>query len=82
VCGIPPCPIASLHMVDAARGFVAYTLSGKLHLLRMRDGRNRVVASATDARFGDTGLFYSYTATGRWPGRIRFVSWARLPIRP
>ena len=69
-------------MLDAGRGLVAYTLSGKLHLLRLRDGKNRVVATAEDARFGDTGLFYSYTASGAYPGRIHFVPWRNLPVRP
>jgi hypothetical protein len=82
VCGIPPCGTPSLRMRDAARGLVAYTLAGKLHLLRMRDGKNRVVRSVTDARFGDTGLFYTYVASGRLPGRIHFVPWAQLPVRP
>ena len=82
VCGIRPCLPTSLRMVDASHGLVAYTLSGKLHLLRLRDGRNRVVARATDARFGDTGLFYTYTTTGPYPGRIRFVPWRNLPLRP
>jgi hypothetical protein len=45
-------------------------------------GRNRVVATATDARFGDAGLFYTYTASGRYPGRIRFVAWHSLPVQP
>jgi hypothetical protein len=55
VCGMPPCPVAALQMLDAARGLVAYTLAGKLHLLRLRDGRNKVVAPAEDARFGSKG---------------------------
>jgi hypothetical protein len=82
VCGMPPCPVAALQLQDAARGLVAYTLSGKLHLLRLRDGRNRVVASAEDARFGSKGLFYAYSAPAPWVSRVRFVPWARLPLRP
>jgi hypothetical protein len=82
VCGMPPCPAVQLRLVDASRGLVAYNLSGDLHLLRLRDGQDRVVAAATDARFGDTGLFYAYTATGPWPARIRFVPWASLPVQP
>jgi hypothetical protein len=82
VCGMPPCPTVTLQLVDAARGLVAYILSGKLHLLRLRDGRDRVVATATDARFGDTGLFYASTAPAPWVSRIRFVRWAALPVRP
>jgi hypothetical protein len=82
VCGMPPCPTVALQMVDAARGLVAYTLSGKLHLLRLRDGRDRVVATATDARFGDRGLFYAFTKPAPWVSRIRFVRWAALPVQP
>jgi len=82
VCGMPPCPAAALQMLDAARGLVAYTLSGKLHLLRLSDGRDRVVAAADDARFGSTGLFYAYSAPAPWVSRIRFVRWKALPIRP
>ena len=82
VCGMPPCPTITLQLVDAARGLVAYIQSGKLHLLRLRDGRNRVVGNATDARFGDAGLFYAYTAPAPWVSRIRFVRWAALPVRP
>jgi hypothetical protein len=82
VCGMPPCPPATLRLVDASRGLVAYILSGKLHLLRLRDGRDRMVATATDARFGDTGLFYAYVAPAPWPSRVRFVPWAALPVRP
>lgn len=82
VCGMPPCPAAALQLLDAARGLVAYTLSGKLHLLRLRDGRNRVVAAAADARFGSTGLFYASSAPAPWVSRIRFVPWAALPVRP
>ena len=82
VCGMPPCPTIALQMVDAARGLVAYIRSGRLHLLRLRDGRDRVVARATDARFGGTGLYYAYTAAAPWVSRIRFVPWAALPVRP
>jgi len=82
VCGMPPCPVVALQMLDAARGLVAYTLAGKLHLLRLRDGRNRVVARAADARFGSTGLFYAYSAPAPWVSRIHFVPWAALPVRP
>ena len=82
VCGMPPCPTITLQLVDAARGLVAYIHSGKLHLLRLRDGRDRVVGKATDARFGDAGLFRAYTAAAPWVSRIRFAPWAALPLRP
>jgi hypothetical protein len=82
VCGMPPCPTAALQLQDAARGLVAYTLSGKLHLLRLRDGRSKVVAPAEDARFGSDGLFYASSGAAPWVSRIRFVPWAALPLHP
>jgi hypothetical protein len=82
VCEMPPCPTIKLQLLDAKRGLVAYILNGKLHLLRLRDGVNKVVASATDARFGDNGLYYAYTAAAPWVSRIRFVGWASLPVPP
>jgi hypothetical protein len=82
LCGMPPCPSVALQLVDAARGLVAYTVNGDLRLLRLRDGRNRVVAAAADARFGRKGLFYAYSAPAPWVSRIRFVPWAALPVRP
>jgi hypothetical protein len=79
---MPPCPQAALTLVDASRGLVGYIHAGDLHVLRLRDGQDAVVAPATDARFGDTGLFYAYTGAAPWPARIRFVPWASLPVRP
>lgn len=82
ICGMPPCPAVALQLLDGARGLVAYTLGGKLYLLRLRDGRTRVVAAAQDARFGSRGLFYAYSAPAPWVSRIRFVPWSRLPLSP
>lgn len=82
VCGVLRCPTVALKLLDAKRGLVAYLRAGKLRLLRLSDGVNRVVAAAVDARFGDNGLFYAYTTSGAWPSRVRFVPWASLPVRP
>ena len=84
VCGIPPCGAADVRLVDAARGLVAYIHSGQLHLLRLRDGRDVRAArvDVTDARFGDTGLFYAFKTAGPWQGHIRFVPWRQLVLRP
>ena len=82
VCGMPPCPVVALRLVDAKRGLVAYIQSGRLHLLRLRDGRNRIVHRATDARFGDDGLFYAFSGAAPWVSRIRFVPWRALPLQP
>ena len=67
---------------DAAKGLVAYSLDGKLWLLRLRDGARRVVGQATDARFGTKGLFWARTGAAPWVARIRFVPWRNLPVRP
>ena len=80
MCALVSCPPVSLRLLDAARGLVAYLLAGKLRLLRLSDGRTITLAKATDGRFGDRGLVYAYQATGAWPGRIHFISWARLPL--
>src|SRR3954451_2971982 len=77
-----PLPALVVQLLDAARGLVAYIQTGKLHLLRLRDGRDRVVAAADDARFGDRGLFYAHTAPAPWVARIRFLPWRSLPLRP
>lgn len=82
-CGLPrwACGSPRLRLEGAARGLVAYVLDGKLHLLRLRDGADAVVADATAAQLDDSGLFYTYRTTGIWPGRIRFVPVDQLPLR-
>jgi hypothetical protein len=44
---------------DVARGLAAYTLDGKLHLLRLADGKDTVAGYARLARFTDAGLAYA-----------------------
>jgi WD40-like Beta Propeller Repeat len=82
-CGLPSwaCGSPRLRLEGASRGLVAYVLDGKLHLLRLRDGADAVVADATAAQLDDSGLFYTYRTTGIWPGRIRFVPVDQLPLR-
>jgi WD40 repeat protein len=65
---------------DVAAGLAAYVARGRLHLLRLRDGADVEVGSATRARFGDSGLYYAYESDYPWRGRIRFVPFDRLPI--
>jgi len=81
-CG-KPCPRVTLKLEDLARGLALYMLDGRVHLLRLSDGRDTVVAEGTAARFGDGGLFYAYeTDSYPWKGRIRFVPFDRLtPLR-
>jgi Tol biopolymer transport system component len=82
-CGVPAwaCGSPRLRLEGAARGLVAYLLDGKLHLLRLRDGADTVVADASAAQLDDDGLFYAYRTTGVWPGRVRFVPFDELPLR-
>jgi len=82
-CGVPAgfCGSPRLVLEGAASGLAAYLLDGKLHLLRLRDGADTVVGDATAAQLDDSGLFYAYTTTGNWPGRIRFVPFDQLPLR-
>ena len=56
------CPYAQparLVLQDAARGLVAYVLDDQVHVLRLSDGRDAIVAPGTHARFMNQGLVYS-----------------------
>jgi hypothetical protein len=57
---------------DAARGLAAYALDGQVHVLRLADGQDAVVAPGTLARFIDAGLVYADGPT------IRLVRFDRL----
>lgn len=76
MCGEP-----ALRLEDAARGLAAYVLDGQVHLLRLADGRDVVVAPGTAAQLEDAGLFYAFASDPPYPGRIRFVAFERLPLR-
>jgi hypothetical protein len=69
-----------LRLVDAARGLALYSLDGTFHLLRLRDGTDATIPGATAAELTDAGLFYTYVGADPWPGRIRFVPFAELPV--
>ena len=79
-CRILFCPSLRLTLDDAARGLALYTLDGAVHLLRLRDGYDYTVPGATAAELEDSGLFYAYAGDPPWPGRIRFVPFAELPL--
>jgi Tol biopolymer transport system component len=64
-----------LVLQDVAGGLAAYVLDGKVHVLRLADGADAVVAAGTLARFLDRGLVY---ADG---SRLRIVPFDRLPLR-
>ena len=74
------CPGVRLTLADAARGVVVYTLDGVVHLLRLRDGAKGTVPGARKAELTNAGLFYSSVGKKPWPGRIRFVPFAELPL--
>jgi hypothetical protein len=73
--------LPSLTLDGAARGVVLYTLDGVVHLFRLADGADHAVTGATEADLTDAGLFYAYPGEDPWPGRIRFVPFAELPLR-
>jgi Tol biopolymer transport system component len=58
----PDCPPARgslLVLQDAAHGLAAYTFDGRVHVLRLADGRNSVIGYGSEARFTDAGLVYA-----------------------
>jgi hypothetical protein len=69
------CRQARLLLQDAAAGLAAYVLDGQVHLLRLADGTDAVVAAGASARFIESGLVY---ADGP---RLRHVPFAALPVR-
>jgi len=71
----PTGQVPRLFVKDLARGLVAYVLDGRVHVLRLADGADAVVARGTLARFMDAGLVY---ADGT---RIHLVPFDRLPLR-
>jgi WD40 repeat protein len=70
----PPLP------VETKRGVTA-TARGGLIELRHTDGRRRTIrppGPLTDIELEETGLFYAYTTTGTFRGRVVFVPFDRL----
>jgi WD40-like Beta Propeller Repeat len=79
-CLVPYCAQARLRLEGAARGLALYTLDGTFHLLRLRDGADVPMPAVTAAELTDAGLFSAYVGAEPWPGRIRFVPFAELPL--
>jgi hypothetical protein len=74
--GIPfSCTDSQLRLQDAARGLVAYILDNQVHLLRLADGKDVVIAAGIHARFMNAGLVY---AEGP---RLHLVPFDLLPLR-
>ena len=78
ICRRLPCAPQLLTLEDAASGLVAYTLQGMVHVLRLTDGRDVVLAAGTTARFVASGLVYAYRGTGAWPAGLRLVRSAQI----
>jgi WD40 repeat protein len=66
---------APLTLGGLSHGVAAYATGGKVHLLRLADGADRIVGPGTLPRFMDAGLVYADGA------RIRLVPFERLPLR-
>jgi Tol biopolymer transport system component len=79
-CRVLYCNGLRLTLDDTARGLALYTFDGTVHLLRLRDGTDRTVPGAIAGELTDAGLFYTYPGDEPWPGRIRFVPFAELPL--
>jgi hypothetical protein len=75
------CPSPELELAGAANGLAAYVADGVVHVLRLADGVDEVIARGTQAAITAAGLFYAYSRAGAWPGRVRFVPRAQL-FRP
>ena len=76
------CPPVRLQLVAAVRGFALYLLDGKAHLLRLRDGRDVTVGRAIAADLTTEGLFYTFRGSDRYVGHVRFIPYAKLPLKP
>ena len=74
--GDPTCrQPARLTLGGVAHGLAAYALDDQVHLLRLTDGADRVVAPAMLPRFFDAGLVYADGV------RIRLLPYQSLPLR-
>jgi hypothetical protein len=80
-CRLPSCPGIRLTLLGAARGLALYKLDGAVHLLRLRDGADVTIPFALSAALTDAGLFTTFAGVEPWPGGIRFVPFADLPLR-
>jgi Tol biopolymer transport system component len=72
---------------DAHGNFAVYTAGIAIHVLRLSDGRDRVLAIAKQAgpahaELEAEGLYYAYNETGSaQPGRVAFVPFRELTSR-
>jgi hypothetical protein len=77
--GDPSCnygqPVPAVTLEDVSHGLAAYIDAGRVHLLRLGDGADRVIGDGTVARFTDAGLAFADGA------RIRLTPYDLLPLR-
>jgi hypothetical protein len=72
-------------LLSVRNGYAVYASGLELHLLRLRDGDDRIVdlpgaADGLDAVLTSRGLFASYDAAyDDEPGRIAFTAWSSIP---
>ena len=72
--------------LDADRGIAVYRAGGSIHLVRLRDGRDRVlraVKGLVEAEIEPPGLFYAHNVPrgGSKPGRVTFVPFRHVAAR-
>jgi Tol biopolymer transport system component len=73
--GWNPSVVRPVALEDVAHGLATYILNGQVHLLRLSDGADRVVAPGTLARFINAGLVYADGA------RIWLTPYDQLPLQ-
>jgi hypothetical protein len=81
ICRRLHCTPQLLTLEDTAGGLVAYTLQGEVHVLRLSDGRDVVVAAGTRAQFVSSGLVYAHESTGVWPYGLRLLTSAQVAAK-
>jgi hypothetical protein len=77
---------ASITLEDAQGNLAAYTAGIAIHVLRLTNGHDRVLAIAKQAGWANAalepeGLYYSYSETGSAKGRVAFVPLSELKAR-
>ena len=79
-----PAP-AGARLADVASGLAVYLVGNEIHVLRLGDGKEKVIRPASTgpvlAQLEETGLIYSFTVDDpRYPGRVEFVPLSALMI--
>jgi Tol biopolymer transport system component len=74
-------------LADVQNGLAAFIDGSTIHLLRLADGRDAAISAPGSgpmhAQLERPGLFYAYGVDdAARPGRVAFVPWRSLPLRP